>query len=511
MRLPKTDDLLQKIPGWPHPQVIQTLPDYAHIAELGGLGALGRDLVQTQMTQRALTFVNAQVFQQATQIAFGNIISGVGLPKGPMASSVLDILGSFDPLSATETALRQLATSLIQAVEKMTMVALTDAINAGVGMAIDAAALVPVVGWIVKICWDVGKLIYNLVQMTQHDAYSVKELYPPSRFSPSADRDFLNLMLQRLAGADWSGLFYPPSAGKNESWKKAIYVVDLENGGLRFVGDNGGGLDNPWMGFVPGTAWVHRAIETAGKNRPPQTPMVFEVGKTMLPSVQQQCTWIWRHVAQTNSPAAFTVHADSAANLWQVYIDDLRVALREAKQLDGSLRTEIFRMYDRQLTKDGKSYPVFGWGDGSKEKDYSPATIMATLRKRQLDFCKTLTVAYVDTTFGALGDPAVKAAVDKYQRELLEHPAVCDVDLTNVPDELLADEIRSRRKHHNCIVYGGDKFAATTENPPGVVDGFAMPGDGATGTAAGPRSGPSGLQIAGAAAAVAGILSLLRR
>lgn len=509
MRLPRTDDLLAKIPGWPYPQVTETLPDYAHIAELGGLGNLGRDLLRTQMTEHALTFTNAQIFQQSARIALGNIISGVGLPKGPIANSVLDILGNFDPLQSAEAWLKKMADSLIAAVEKMTMKVLSEAIDAGIGTAIDAAAIVPVVGWIVKICWDIGKLIYKLVQMVKHQD-DVHFYYPPSRFSPAVDRDILNLMLAQLATSDWSTLFYPPSAGKNESWKQEIYIEELEGGGVRFVGGNGGvaGGTSPWLGFVPGTGWLHRAIETVGKIEK-NKPVALEVGKTMLPSSQQQCLWLWNHVAHTNSPAAFTVHAETAADLWQVYIDDLREAIRSSK-IDSGLKAAIFGMWDRQVTKSGKSYPIFGWGDGSKEREYSPTKILTTLRTRQLAFCKTLTVAYVDKSFAALADPVVAAAVDKYQRELLEHPAVCDVDLTSVPDELLADEIRSRRKHHNCLVYGGDKFAATTENPPPIVDGFAMPQDEPTGGVHA-RSGPSGVQVAGALTAVVGALSLLRR
>jgi hypothetical protein len=457
-----------------------------------------------QMTGPALAFQTTQIFQQATRIALGNIISRVGLPKGAIANSVIDILGNFDPENAAETLLRGTASSLEAALQKLTSKLLSEALDAGVGLAIDAAAVVPVAGWIVSICWSIGGLIYKLIQQRKTDPYNHDApTAQNSRFSPAVDKDVLNLVLGKLATTDWTSLFYPPSAGKSQSWKETIYVEELIDGGVRFIGGAGG---PDWIGFVPGTGWLHRAIELPGKTRLPQTPMVAEVGKTMLPSSQQQCLWLWSHLAQTNSPATFCVHADSAAKLWQVYIDDLRAAISETKLIDGPRRKMIFAMYDRT-----ESGTVFGWGDGKKQAEYAPVKLLSTLRKRQLAFCKTLTVAYVDTSFAALTDPDVKAAVETYQRELLEHPAVCDVDLTNVPDVLYAEEIRSRRKHHNCIVYGGDKFVATTEKPPEIVAGFAMPPGESHPAAAAVSSGPSGLQIAGAAAALLGGILLLRR
>ena len=472
MRLPKSSLLLQQIPD----RVGTLLPDFAHMDELGGLPG-AQNLLLGQITVQEFAFQNAQIWQEAGQIALRNIISGVGIPSGPVATSVIDILGAFDPRLATEERLEKIAGTVTNALINLTPPILEEAVNAGIGAAVNIVSAVPFIGWAVQIFWSFGKQAYAA---SKSDPYELVEKFPPSRFSPKFDNDYLNSMLLQLKGNDWSSLFFPPSVGKNASWKKPIATVDLLNGGKRFVGTNPGGkpipqsgglLENPWIGFVPGTGWLHQAIETTGSHE------VIETGATLLPSSQKQCAWLWRQVTRTASPAAFTIYCDLAENFWQTYIEDLRQAIR-ASSFNAEMKAKVFKAFDRQWNKKTKSWDtIFGWGDGSKEIEYATGPLLRQLRQRQLSLCDTINVAYVDATFGAAQDPVVRAKINKRQQDLLEHPAVCDVDLSGVQDVLLHDEIIDRRKGYNCLVAGTNSIAlgGSGPKPPELPDGFATP------------------------------------
>lgn len=481
MRLPKSSVLLKQIPD--KIGIGGVLPDYAHPLDLlSDLGAFR--LVQGQLTEASIFLQNSDVWQQATQISLRNIIAGVGIPAGPIANSVVDILGAFDPRLSSEQRLEQIAGSVTNALITMTPEILEDAIDAGVGVATDLAAAIPIVGFVVKIIWMFGKAAYQALHSPQPE-----ELFPAAVFNPITDNQYLNSMLLQLAGHDWSTLFYPPSLGKDASWKKPINVYPLEGGGMRFQGSTTPGhkfqdTDNqwlyrdPWMGFVPGTSWLHTGIETRHHD-------VLELGAIARPAAQKQCIWLWSNVAQLNSASAFTIHCDDAEAFWQQYIEDLRLAIR-ASPLSAAMKAKIFKFYDKQWVPATKTQPahvskVFGWGDGSKEVDYAPGPLLRTLRQRQLAFCDTLTVAYVDSSFGAAEDPVVRAKINKRQADLLQHPAVCAVDLSNVQDVLLHDEIVDRRKGYNCLVAGNNAIAqaftpgTTPPKPPEIPHGMAMP------------------------------------
>lgn len=267
---------------------------------------------------------------------------------------------------------------------------------------------------------------------------------------------------------DWSELFYPPGVGKSQSWQKPFgstkLGIDNHKVGVRVISTN---QSTDWVGFVPGTDVLHQSIELLND-------VVTEVGATLYPSARKQCIWVWRHITETNVPAAFTVDAEVTAALWQTYIEDLRIYLRETDELSDSSKAKIFKFYNGTPGAAGSWSKIFGWGDGSEEKEYAPTQICNKLRDRQFDLLDTITCAYVDASFGAIKNNAqMKDRWQKRRLQLLEHPAVCIVDEDNIPDEDYRAEVISRRKHHQCLVSAYD-FIATPKGkyPTMVPQGF---------------------------------------
>lgn len=478
-------------------KVETTLPDPATLKNLGG-SKMARSIL---MAQTALT--NSEIMSEAAQIAFKGIVTGIGAPTA-LFNAMLDAC-DVDVVEVSTKILEKAAGSVQAALGRMNDAddLLNKAVDAGVGQAINLTATIPVAGQIIKMAWNIGKTIADIVIMLRNQE-DPKYLYPPSRFDPDTDRNVLNDAVLSLlrSSHEWDALFYPPGLGGAESnASKTFYFQDLDGGGIRIISAN---QHADRVGFVPGTATLHQAIEVLGPTQ------IIETGRTLLPSASQQCLWLWRHISRTNSPAAFTLHAERVGAFWQRYIDDMRISINGAGSstlFDGTKKA-IFEKYNKS-----GSAKIFGWGDGSKEIEYAPTKLMDTLRKRQLDFCDTLTVAYVDESFGALQDPAVKAKWKQRRKDLLEHPAVCSVDLSNVDDPIYLDEIKNRRKGHNCIVahvpfaWGG----SGPSKPPEIVDGFGAPDRADPPPRTPRRSGGVGGKIAIAGAALAGYFWLRKK
>lgn len=447
MKLSKSDPRFQALPT----AVEETLPDWNQMPYLGSPGFAPAAIMKQQ-----ITFDNAQIFQLASQIGLGGIVTNTGAPT-LMFNTMVSAIG-FDVQKAAVEALEHVYGSIHDALSEATEDngVINQGLNAGIGLSVDLVTTVPVVGWVVKIAWNVGKMIYKIVQLIkeQKEEQAKGLEYPATRFNPELDRDFLNnAILSKIRSSnDWTNMFMPPGLGVpgDAAWQGPIGYIDLEGKkAVRIQSTNPG---PKWIGFVPGTNWLHQAIEYYNNG-------VHEVGETLCPSAQQHCLWLWRHVSKPNVPAAFTVHADVVESSWQTYIDDMRVYLNETDVVNEEMRNQIFSYYN---AKNGKK--IFGWGNGSSEKDYEPAKLAKLLRTRQLSLLDTITCAYIDQSFGALKDPAVKQKWQTNRQKLLEHPALCTLDLNNIPDELYREEVRQRQGTNLC-------FAA----PVGLVGNQAGP------------------------------------
>lgn len=463
MKLSKNDPLIRDLPTG----VTETLPDPNLVAENLGGSPTAQAVLKSQYA-----FDNTQIFQEASQVAFGGIVSGLGAPT-ILFEALTDAL-EFDVQRAAVEVLEQIYGTLenaLSTISDASVQALKDGIDAGVGVALDtattAAQAVPVIGLVIQIAWGVGKLIFKVAKIIKEQGKdSAQILYPKSKFDPIADRDTLNLaVLGRLrASTDWSEMFFPPGLGYAHQWQGPFGVTPLEAGGTRIISNNPLGLDG--VGFVPGTAMLHQSIEILNGQ-------VTEAGTTLLPSSRQHCLWLWRNITNTNSPSTFTVDCVRVLQKWQRYIDELRVFLNETDLVSPEDKKKVFSFYNE---KDGVT--IFGWGDGSKEQDtYQPALLAHALRTRQFALLDTVTCAYIDESFGAVQDAQVRVKWELRRKELLDHPAICTLDLGNIPDPVYRFAVEERLKAFStCGMQGAPQDIVLTPRPeplPTVPDGLA--------------------------------------
>lgn len=444
--LSKDSPLVRDLPT----SVDQTLPDWNAIQErLGGL-----PIAQKALTAQ-IAFENTNIFQRASQIALGGLASNVGMPTVNLMAEVTKVLGMNVEKVAVDV-MAKTAGTLLDAFSKANEnnEVIDKSVEAGAGMAVNMAAAVPMVGWVVKIAWNIGKAIAGIVQILKAQGKAQAEaLYPPSKFDPAADRDVLNLFVLDAvrSSRDWNRIFSPPGYGKHASWQGPIGLQDLscdgEPCGVRFMA-----MEPENLGFVPGTGWLHQSIEAF------DTGKVIDPGYELLPSARQQCGWLWKMLSRQSGTEAFTISADQLSQRWWRYLFDMKTAILETDRVSDRIKLEILEKFNTSSTG-----PIFGWGStlemGSVDHEsgrYAPCEELDTLRKRQIALLDTLACAYVDETYAALQDQGVKSLWHERRKQLLEHPARCQVDLAAVPDEEYRLELVERRKGTVCKIGATD-------------------------------------------------------
>lgn len=401
--------------------------------------------------------------------------SDVDWVSGSVAS-VQEVLGnSGSLLSAIASASNGDATALVR-----------EAMRIGIGVSVQLMSQIPVVGWIAQIAWTFGNGIYQLVQAVKaSDNDDMPVLYPAAKFNPEQDLNrFNNEVLTRLSGSqDWTKIFRPPGGGipGDAAWLGEFSTAALGSSGGQKFGVRVEAT-NPCalcLGYVPGTAFVHDRIEMVGTN-------LKDTGNTYLPTARQHGVWIWEHIARKNSPALYAVNAKSLATLWGNYLKGLRLYVEGDDKLSAAQKNKIITYYN----KDPDGRPIFGWGKprttqgGAWISDedvagYQPVKAATKLRERQLAFLDTITCAYVDDSFGAMSDPVVKDKWKQRRKDLLEHPAVCDVDLSMIPDAIYRGQVEYEQDNRPSCKFGGPgKLGTGGGQGTGEPDAPEVPGGG---------------------------------
>lgn len=414
------------------------LPDLGEVLEVAG----GVPAAQFAAGARwALAAANN--WQLGAQLTLGHVVSTVGIPAFEVFDVVMEALGQ-DVSELFDDALRQSGETLNQALSRLeksdegkVVSAAKKGLAAGVGPAVDAAAVVPVLGWSVQIAWSLAMLVRRVAQLLKDQNQQQQQLYEESSFSAEGDHLVFEGYLQRLQQTrDWTLIFQAPGWGKPKSWMEPFgrHVLgdDGKQFGLRFLTTN---PINGAMGNVPGTGWCHQSLEVLdGK---PVEPGAF------LPSTRGQAGWLWEHVIKTNGPALYTIDTGKLIDNWSTYLHDLRVYLSEFGLSDSELK-KILLFWNGANDAKGNYRKIFGWVSKGKPKlaptddeweKYQPVREASDLAERQRALLDTLLVAYIDDSFAALkADPSLKALWLERRQQLLSHPARCKVDITNVPD-----------------------------------------------------------------------------
>lgn len=443
--LPVDDPILAGVPK----RVDLTLPDIPEIFSDAGnapifSASLGRYVAQS-----------AEIFQLASQLGLKGLLTNVGMPIKQSFDVMLDamrinvqdeVLGK---LSEGGRNLQEAWKDLQKGGENGTELK-EISVDTAVGTGVNMAAVIPVAGWIVKILWSVAKAIKGIAQLVRDSKpEQVERLYGPTTFNPRLDNDVLNGVLSDVHNRrDWGRRWGPPAMGSGVGTTPDFDVLPLEGGGFEIVRKSGYTDEGPqidwasegWTGMVPGTPYLHQGIQVS------HAGTVRDMGTILLPSSREVLLWVWGSVlghGNTATPSMYCVDIEPIER-WAKYIHDLHVFIHDKLDASDSLKRKIIEHFNKR-----GSQQVFGWGTSIKPTEneadnYWPVEQARTLRKRQFGMLDTLMVAYVDGSYSAIkGDSQMRSKWIQRRKDLLQHPARCDVDVSSVPDTDYREALRA--------------------------------------------------------------------
>jgi len=473
------------------------LPDLERLAEraqsVPQVGAIGAGI--------ALDSVILQ--QTASQMSLGGMIQSIGFPSLKVFNDVKRTFKIDVGRELTEK-LEKAFTSESRALEVINNESSSDggeAMRSVTSLAVstvvqELAQSLPVVGFFARLAWTFARFGIAVASLARDDYGKAERIYPRSRFDTRTDIDVLNkvLLSNVRTRADWTNTFSPPSLGVNVG-SLPPYGVKRTDAGVEifrvsgYREDTGKPIDwssEGWLGMVPGTALLHSGVSLYdGK--------VSEIGSSLFPTSRSVATWIWNQVAGPEPLSAlFSVHADALVGRWQTYIAELHEWIDESSDLNTDDKSKIIRKYDRE---DGDL--IFGWGTSIAPRrnewdNYQPTIVGEALRKRQMEACDTLLIAYVDENFGAFQDKALRDRFRQRRAQLLQHPAVCDVRLVDVIDAEYRQALEAAGAGSGRCQQGPRWFTAGEVAPfkPETQTGPSLPG-GLGGIGPGPRRSAS--------------------
>lgn len=485
---------------------------------------LGEVLERTQGFggARAMAWFNLdryKLYQNTAQVNFGQIFTSTGIPSVvgfakqlPTTKMFEDVLDAFDidPIQMINDGLDDLAGSVLDGV--VNMEGAIDNIgnlagvasqwgNAGAALnaVINVTSAMGPYGVIVKLIYQLGKGIHDMVQMAKEaDKYG----QPPAKgkpvlYHPSLDLVTLETVTDLLNSTtkDWTDVFMPPSISRPPWGGPRFGVQELADPkGMIRVSPASWDPNPKRIGFVPGGRWaaggtpvIHTAIQVkkyTGGNYPGVTP---DVGMTLYPSTLEQCSWLWNYVMGGTDnpwPAMYTIDTDRLISAWTNYIRDLHAFIWETRDISPSQKISIMNAYK----------PVFGWmttrPDTAGPPDrFKPVKAAMKLRERQEYFLKySLLSAYVDRSYAAINHGGSMTTEWANLREvLLKHEDRCEVDIANIPDQRYRQEML--RKRRSCQPFG---LVAPGTIPVDPDKPWRRPGRGPEGTPP-PPDGAEGL------------------
>lgn len=480
-KLPSSDPVLAQLPAqlpsdFAYPDVNELVQDAS-----GDPASITR--IQGWVAERA-----AGIYQAGGELGLASIVTKIGVAAEQTVESVANAIdesdtdwasGVVDSVTDTLGAAGAFVSALASVSDADGERLVKEAMQIGIGVSIQLMSQIPVVGWIAKIAWTLGNGIYQLVQVVKKsNEEDEPPAYPAVNFSPENDLiRFNNEVLGRLRTQhDWTKMFRPPGGGvpAQAAWLGEFETANLGQGnkvyGRTIKPTNPCAL---CLGFVPGTGFLHNNIEVVSLN-------VKDTGNTYLPSSRQHGLWIWEHIARHNSPALYTVDAKALEVGWRNYLKALRLYVEADDELSPSQKNKIVNVYNKDL----EGNKIFGWGKprtteagawipDEEANAYQPVAAARTVRERQLAFLDTMTCAYVDDSFGALSDPDVKAKWKQRRKDLLQHPAICNVDLSMIPDAIYRGQVEYAQDNRPSCKFGGPLNLAGggAPKPPDVQGG----------------------------------------
>lgn len=365
---------------------------------------------------------------KAYQRDVGGLLSSTGVAGRHRFDIAFQFIGLPDSALAVQPIFERLIrTKAVQKAIQATLELLKQAMEEVMGKVVQAVGAIPVYGWIVEAIYDVALGIVTIVKVFKQQKKSSKKKreHEWSTFSQDTDANFSYQLVERpiSAGGDMTGIFTAPGwSGVLESWQKPITTDLLRGGGVRVV-PNGAASDA--LGYIPGTSTIHQGFELSNR-----AVTALDLGR-VLPLARANAISAWGIVNRTDTPQLFAVNTERAIGEWQQYLQQLRAALFESEHVSESARDHGIALGEK----------LFGWSPVEKGVDDPgieksiPVTALRRLDRIQRAAMDRSSVAYC-----ALDAPAVvqrpdwRELVVSRRRDLLAHPAICEVDPEVVPD-----------------------------------------------------------------------------
>lgn len=334
----------------------------------------------------------------AAEAADAYVRSGIGVlrsaaAKGGAAWGTAD---SGALVTALETPIVELAGVVTavragRSVDGIQIASVATSIIGGALVAAAAFSAVPIVGWIAA---AVTALFAGAIALAKwlRDRKK-KPVYATLAYDHDADERQANIILEGLAGGDWTWLFMPRTAGGEWIEVKAQGVgprkiertwrIGRQEGTIIGAGVRSG----DWLGGAQQWSWQggNRTDDLAEyASEADYRPLTRSVARTAL------------ELAQAPSRQRYAVDWTRSESAWRAWSDAAPAGVREG------------------------TGAVVHW-DG--------------LRRAQLEGLSTLLCAYVSRDDPALrGSPDLRAELELRRRQLLQHPARYRVELAAVPD-----------------------------------------------------------------------------
>lgn len=354
------------------------------------------------------------------------------------------------------------------------------------GMAVIEA--IPIIRAVAKIIFTYSGLVKRALRNARSYGRHPVVLAEPTTFSRAADQDVYNFIILRAVNntRDWTGIFSPPGLGLRSGARTEQFgIEDIRSDGyagarygVRILASDAT-QEPTWLGSLPGSGadgdpFLHEGwqFERSG---------MMDTG-TFYPTARNAAPGVWQMVSNPNTPAMFTVDAQTVIHRWQAYLRNAWEWTRDTKnaRMTPPIRRDLkgFLSSRFKLSETATEY-------GAPKADVT--RIAAGLLRRQESALKNpVACAYVDRSYAAIaGNDWHRSLWAKGREKLLQQPALASrVDLSMVPDPEYRVELARRR--------GPVTFAAVTDGPAGGGGGGGNGGGG----------GAAGVLLAGAAAAL---------
>jgi len=430
--------------------------------------------------------------------------SAIGFPAGQIFNGAKEILSDVNPVSTLVTAFTATGASLSDAENGLNLnfdskgplgKVMTDV----VGQALDAIGqigdlagdLVPVIGGVVK-------ALANVLQfLAPKGAVEEEHYYYLLNFDPVydllvANEDIISSIRSGGGGPrDWTNIWSPVAT--DPWWGVPIRQKSGSDWGINLTEEGTTeGVESRRVGAIPRSGNICRGWEI---NQTGDVEYGTRPIGALLPTGRDQVAKLWSMALKPGAPAAFCIDTAQLKDEWAQSLYQLRKFLTRDELLGtGGLSRDARATFVNGIGKD-----YFGWGSfdpslgdsdiTGKTSDYlvnlfgiEDSEIMRNIEELaavQRSSVNTVACAYVTEQFAALSyGSSLRSTWAQNRMDLLQHPAVCQVDLESVPDWEYRNVVESAQSARGCqgggmVLSAGPAFRPSAPPPPPPRNGLS--------------------------------------